>query len=354
MGSFAVQNRFLSGVIEGFYGRQWSMDTRRAYADYLVTLGLNTYIYAPKGDARLRRNWQQAWPAAVAADLGGLARHYRDRGLEFGVGLSPFELYREYGSARRARLRARVAEIRELGVSLLSILFDDMPGEMDGLAQRQAEIVADVCAWAPDLRIQVCPTYYSFDPVLEKHFGSMPRDYWPALGGALPPGVDIFWTGNQVCSDAVAVADIAAITAQLGRPVMLWDNYPVNDGAVRSRRLYCQPLADREQGLEGLLSGHLCNPMNQGLLSLPALTGLAALYGAAPAEASVDRVLGSETWRLLRKYREAFREQGLDGLGEQRCATIAQEFAVLPDQAAREVAGWLRGEYTFDPACLTD
>ena len=46
--------------------------------------------------------------------------------------------------------------------------------DLDLLAQRQADIVADVCRWLPGVRILVCPTYYSFDPVLEKYFG---KDY---------------------------------------------------------------------------------------------------------------------------------------------------------------------------------
>lgn len=349
-----MQTRFLTGVIEGFYGRQWPMAIRHAYADYLVALGLNTYIYAPKGDSWLRRCWQQPWPQAELGELTSLAARYRERGLEFGVGLSPFELYRCYGSGERELLREKVLEIDGMGVSLLSILFDDMPGDQDCLAQRQAEIVADVCAWVPELRIQVCPTYYSFDPVLERYFGAMPQGYWSALGAALPQAVDIYWTGNKVCSDSVSLADLDAIAGELGRPVMLWDNYPVNDGALRSRRLYCQPLAEREARMEGKLTGHLCNPMNQALLSLPALTGLARLYGVAPDEGIVDSILGEQTCHLLQAYQQAFREKGLDGLDADEADSIARKFDLLPGQAAAEVAGWLRGEYTFDPACLTD
>ena len=33
---------------------------------------------------------------------------------------------------------------------------------------------------------------------------------------------------------------------------------------------------------------------------------------------------------------------------------LALEYTALPGEAAAEVAGWLQGEYTFDPACLTD
>jgi hypothetical protein len=51
---------------------------------------------------------------------------------------------------------------------------------------------------------------------------------------------------------------------------------------------------------------------------------------------------------------EEFHQSGLRGLGEARCKVLAGIYGEIPDAAAREVAGWLRGEYTFDPACLTD
>ena len=53
---------FLTGVIEGFYGRSWSFNTRFAYIDYLIEFGLNSYIYCPKGDPYLRMRWQEHWP----------------------------------------------------------------------------------------------------------------------------------------------------------------------------------------------------------------------------------------------------------------------------------------------------
>ncbi len=351
----AYSRDFLCGVIEGFYGRPWPPGIRLAYADYLRQLGLNTYLYCPKSDPFLRKRWQEHWPADQWKQLRRLARHYRKAGLHWGVGLSPFALYREYRGHQKAQLRAKLDRLAELDTSLLAILFDDMPGEMDDLAQRQAEIVADVCHWYPGGRVLVCPTYYCFDPVLEKYFGAMPERYRERLGQALPPAVDIFWTGNAVCSESITAQDIQAAECEFGRPVILWDNYPVNDGAVRSNFLYCQPLADREPGIAPLLRGHLCNPMNQGLLSLPALAGLGKLYGRSEGvEAMMANALGRETWRQLLRDRKAFRAEGLSGLGQRRRARLARRYEALPGPAAREVAAWLRGEYAFDPACLTD
>lgn len=349
------EKAFLTGILEGFYGRPWSFETRLAYADYLAQAGLNTCLYCPKSDPYLRKQWQCDWPDAHWRELRRLSAGYRDREIYWGVGLSPFALYRDYGPAQRELLRRKIDQLAELEAPLLAVLFDDMPGDLDALASRQAEIVADVVAWLPATRVLVCPTYYSFDPVLEKFFGSMPVDYWPCLGRELPSCVDIFWTGNQVCSETISLADIERIYDQLKRPLLLWDNYPVNDGALRSNFLYLDRLSGREVLPRELLTGHLCNSMNQGVLSLPALTGLADLYQCGGQDREwLVRAIGPRTWRQLQEDRQAFQELGRSGMGEGRCREIANRYSSLPGSAAQEIVGWLLGEYQFDPACLTD
>ena len=346
---------FLVGVIEGFYGRTWPHETRLAYAGYLARAGLNTCLYCPKADTHLRKRWQEHWPEHEWRQLRELSAAYRSQRVNWGVGLSPYALYQHYGEIEREQLRRKIGRLAELEAPLLAVLFDDMPGDLDALASRQAEIITDVVSWLPGVRILVCPTYYSFDPVLEKFFGARPAEYWPQLGRELPAAVDIFWTGNRVCSDSITRGDLALICEQIGRPVILWDNYPTNDGAVRSNFLYLGKLCRREALPGTLLSGHLCNPMNQALLSLPALTGLAPLYTeGAIAGAWLEDIIGGATWRQLQLDRKAFEELGLSGMGEARCNALAQKYAALPGPAAMEVAAWLRGEYRFDPACLTD
>jgi hypothetical protein len=350
-----VADGFLCGIVEGFYGRPWSHQTRLDYVDYLAQLNLNTYLYCPKADPYLRKRWQEEWPGESRGQLRALAEKCRAMEVLWGVGLSPFSLYTDYGRQQRRQLKAKLDRLAEFGAPLLAILFDDMPGGVKDLAERQAEILCDVRCWATGVRLLVCPTYYSFDPVLERHFGAMPENYLSRLGAALPDGIDVFWTGNAVCSSAISAEDVRAAVELLGRPVTLWDNYPVNDGAVRSNFLYCHPLADRDPGMRPLLRGHLCNPMNQGVLSLPALAGLSVLYGGGkPDRDLMVSALGRATWERLLRDRDRFSTDGLSGLGPEECARLARRYDALPGPAAREVAGWLRGEYTFDPACLTD
>lgn len=348
------QGDFLCGIVEGYYGRTWSHQDRLDYAQFLPQLGLNSFLYCPKSDPYLRKQWFAHWPLAQWQQLLELSAKYREQGLLFGLGLSPFELYRHYGAKERQQLKDKVQRIQELHPSLLALLFDDMPGAVVDLAERQAEIIADVQAWAPELRLLMCPTYYSTDPVLEKHFGPMPAEYWSRLGTLLAEQVEVFWTGPKVCSESISCADLVVIQAAFGRPVTLWDNYPVNDGAVRSDKLYLEPLSQRSPKINQHLAGHFCNPMNQAQLSLPALRGLAELYSNQLPQDLEAQLLGEELWRQLAQDRHAFQYGGLSGLGELRRQELSSRYARFTGPAAAELVSWLQGEYTFDPACLTD
>ena len=345
---------FLSGVVEGYYGKTWDHATRLQIVALLGDLGLSGFLYCPKADHYLRRSWQSDWPEREWRRLRELSAHAREAGVSFGVGLSPYALYDNYGAEERAALKGKVERLNALGAPLLALLFDDMPGEMDDLASRQSEIVADLQCWSDSERVLVCPTYYSDDPVLEKHFGRRPSGYWEQLGSQLAPDIDLFWTGPQVCSHTITPQDLEPVVQQLQRPVVLWDNYPVNDGAVRSKHLYLEPLPGRDPAIREHLAGHLCNPMNQALLSLPALCGLAALYGKTPEEGWLARVLGERTLALIQRDAQQFLDCGLDGLDARDRAELVREYTEAGTPAAAEVVGWLNGEYTFDPACLTD
>lgn len=349
-------SHFLCGIIEGFYGRPWSFEVRLAYARYLASAGFDTCIHCPKGDPYLRRRWQEDWPLQQWRELRELAETYRSHGIAWGVGLSPFALYLAYGAAEREQLRRKIMKIGELDAPLLAVLFDDMPGDIDALASRQAAIITDIVDWtAGQQRLLVCPTYYSFDPVLERYFGRRPTGYWQQLGRDLPAQVGVFWTGNRVCSQSITADDIREITEQLGRRVTLWDNYPVNDGPERSNYLYTSPLSGRSPALGDLLEGHLCNPMNQALLSLPALCGLAHLHGRPGlGDQALEEVLGAAVMRRLHVDGPVFEHEGLTGLDDDRRRELAAGYEALPGAAAQEIAQWLRGEYVFDPACLTD
>ncbi|HLY80209.1 MAG TPA: beta-N-acetylglucosaminidase domain-containing protein, partial [Caulobacteraceae bacterium] len=117
------------GVIEGYYGRPWSWEMREDQARFLGRHGYNSYIYAPKADAYLRRRWREDHPRAEADGLAKLSACCAALGLSFGVGLSPYEAYRDFNDEAKAALERKLAFFDAIGVGELAILFDDMKGD---------------------------------------------------------------------------------------------------------------------------------------------------------------------------------------------------------------------------------
>lgn len=353
----AAADDFLLGIVEGFYGKPWSWEARQAYPAWLAQQGLNTYLYAPKSDPFLRSRWREDWPAAEWQSLCLWRERCREAGVLAGIGLSPIHTadFRENPKDQQA-LKQRLQRINILQPDLLAILFDDIPGSgVD--ARQQLAIMALVRQESSARRLLVCPSYYSHDPRLAEVFGSMPADYWDVLAAGLDADVDVFWTGNQVCSSAYTVSEFEAVKAVFRRPATLWDNYPVNDGKLTAPFLHTRPFAQRPAGLRQVLRGHLANPMNQPELSKIPLTSLAALYAGHAVDMSVvlaGLCVDAELVAQLLQDLPLFQEAGLAGLSEERRAALQQRYAAWSNEPlAREIHAWLAGHYRFDPDCLT-
>lgn len=269
---------FRLGIVEGFFGRQWSWEARHAFVDFLAARACNTYVYAPKNDPWLRRQWHAPFPSAHLDALRKLAAHCHEQDVDFGIGLSPFELYRDFSAANRLLLKAKVEQIDAISPRLFCILFDDMMGDLKELAAVQVGIIEFICAHSSARSFAICPTYYSDDPLLVRHFGSQPEHYLEDLGRRLDPAIDVFWTGPKVISTSYPRSHLLEVAGKLRRKPLLWDNYPVNDAKRLTSFLHLMPFTGRGAELRELCSGHLANPMNQPWLSQLALHTLPLLY----------------------------------------------------------------------------
>ncbi|MEH6550870.1 MAG: beta-N-acetylglucosaminidase domain-containing protein [Pseudomonadales bacterium] len=350
----AANAPFLAGVIEGFYGRSWSWQARAEYAGFLSSHGMASYIYAPKDDPFLRKQWREAWPAQQWSQLIALRQTYREAGVSWGLGLSPFELYRDFGPKAQSDLRKKLAEIKLLQPDVFCLLFDDMRGDLPQLAHSQLEICAQVAQELPDTRLIVCPTYYSFDPVLEKVFGSRPTAYWRDLGAGLADNWDVFWTGDKVVSESYPAESLVEITRLLGRKPILWDNYPVNDGERASQYLHLSP-ADRPVELKQLTGGLLANPMNQPASSTIPLYALSRslLNNEVSLADSLEYLLPPSLAIQILEDRECLETQGLGLISVADRERMALQYGVIDHPVAIEICQWLAGDFEFDPACLT-
>ena len=269
---------FQLGIIEGFYGQPWSWQARQEAAGFMRDSGYAFYYYAPKADPFIRRKWREPFPEELFRNLEALIDRFHRAGLEFGIGFSPYEIYLSFDDEARKQLLARIETFNRLGLDRLAILFDDMKGGLPGLARMQVDIAHLIRDHARARHFAICPTYYSYDPVLDQIFGKRPATYLEELGQKLDPEIDIFWTGEVTCSKSYPPEHIREVSALIARKPLLWDNYPVNDGPKMCKFLHLRAFEGRPRELSGLLSGHAVNPMNQPVLSrIPMLT-LAEVY----------------------------------------------------------------------------
>lgn len=342
------------GIIEGYYGTPWSWAAREYVITTLKPHGYSYFIYAPKMDEFLRKRWREPHPADTAKALRNLAAFCRARGVRFGVGLSPFELYRDFNDAAKADLERKLAEFDSWGVDDLAILFDDMRGDLPRLAETQVEILHWVKERTKATRLITCPSYYTDDPQLDRFFGIRPPNYLEDLGRALDKSIEIFWTGEEVCSREYSPGHLKRVAEQIGRRPFLWDNYPVNDGQRMSQYLHIRAFTGRPASIAPHLSGHSVNPALQPVLScIPAISlaesyarGEAYEYGGAFHRAA-RMVLGDDLALALKRDLLFFQDVGRPRLQPKTVERLTERYSRFDHPGAREVLRFLKGDYEF-------
>ncbi|WP_380786414.1 beta-N-acetylglucosaminidase domain-containing protein [Sphingomonas sp. R86521] len=338
------------GLIEGRFGRLWSEAERSHVVATLAGAGYGFYHYGPKADRALRRDWRVGHDAAQTAALARLSAECRAAGLRFGIAITPVGASHPFDDATRVDLARRIADLDAIGIDDLAVLFDDLRGDLPDLARHQADIVNMCAGLTRATRVYTCPTYYSDDPVLDLVFGERPDGYLHDLGRLLDPAVQVYWTGEEVCAREIGPAHLARVAGELGRPVCLWDNYPVNDGSRMSRFLHLRGFTGRPAGIAGHVSGHAINPAIQAHLGcIPALTlpmiyaqGDGYSYGAVFA-AAARQLLGAEFAAVLQQDLPALQDVGHERLGA-RAVRLRTRYAAIDHPAAREIVRWIDGD----------
>ena len=293
----------LRGVIEGFYGEPWSHDERLRLLADLGAWGMNRYVYAPKDDARHRARWREPYPDDEAARLGELAAAARAAGVEFTYALHPGLDIVHSEERDHAALATRLRTLQGLGIRRFALLFDDIEyglseprdvaawgegaagsGRAHGAtcARVEAEVLAPLGLAGTLLMV---PTDYA---------GSGRSEYRDGLDETLGADTGVMWTGDDIVVGEVTSAHIRGAAAAFGgRPLVLWDNFPVND--FEPSRAFLGPLTGRAADAPAAgLHGILANPMVQCEPSRFALRTVAEWAldpGAYDAADSAERAL---------------------------------------------------------------
>jgi hypothetical protein len=159
------------------------------------------------------------------------------------------------------------------GMKWFSICLDDISQGID--AAGQARVVNGIFerlrASDPEARLIFCPTAYWGDGS-----GSQAQ-YLETLATELHQEVFLFWTGDAVVTPQITREAADAYRARCKHRLILWDNYPVNDG---NPTLHLGPVTGRDSDLGEVCYGYMSNPLNteSQINRIPLLTCLDYAY----------------------------------------------------------------------------
>jgi hypothetical protein len=258
----------LSGVIEGFYGRDWQRAERLAVFDWMQAAQMNTYIYGPKDDVHVRARWRTPYDAGMLATLTDLMAEAAARGLSFHVALAPCLDVTYSDAGDRAALMSRVDQLVGIGVKGFVLLFDDIPSVLpeadkahfSSFAAAQASLSNAVARHlaGTGATILFCPTEYCG----RMAGGDVEKSaYLQVLGATLDPAIGVFWTGPEIVSETIDAEGLVALGRVLRRKPVIWDNFHANDYDIR--RVYAGPLGGRGSDVLPLVDGWITNPNNE-------------------------------------------------------------------------------------------
>lgn len=260
------------GVVEGFYGTPWSHEVRMSLIDFYGRNKMNTYLYGPKDDPyHSCPDWRLPYPEDEAEDIRELVLACKRNRVDFVWAIHPGQDIK-WNEEDYRNLVNKFEIMYGLGVRSFAIFFDDISGEgtdpvkQTGLLNRLNEEF--VKAKGDVSSLIMCPTDYSrlwADPA--------PDGDLAIYGRLLDPSIDIFWTGDVVCSD-MTPETLEWVNSRIKRPALYWWNYPVTDYV---RHILMQgPVYGLDTGLTSEeTAGLVSNPMEHGEASKLALYGVA-------------------------------------------------------------------------------
>jgi hypothetical protein len=204
-----------------------------------------------------------------------------------------------------------------------------------------------------------CPSFYSYDPILDKVFGQRPAGYLEGLKDAIPQGVEICWSGPKVISDILDTKHLSEVSNLLGRQPFIWENFFANDGPRNCKFLKLRYLSGRDKGVTHLTSAVGFNLMNQPHLSqLLFLSAVLVIRDSFTPEdgfnESLRELCSPQLARFILDKRELFLEHGFDNISDEMRQELISHEGLDDSDIASEIRSWLLGEYIVGPECLTD
>uniref|UniRef100_A0A8C8K545 Protein O-GlcNAcase n=1 Tax=Oncorhynchus tshawytscha TaxID=74940 RepID=A0A8C8K545_ONCTS len=196
------RRKFISGVVEGFYGRPWTMEQRKELFRRQQKWGLNTYLYAPKDDYKHRMFWREMYSVEEAEQLMTLISAAKEYGTEFIYAISPGLDITFSNQKEVSTLKRKLDQVTHFGCKSFALLFDDIDHNMcpadkevfSSFAHAQVSITNEIFQYLGEPETFLfCPTEYC-GTFCYPNVAQSP--YLHTVGEKLLPGIEVLWTAD--------------------------------------------------------------------------------------------------------------------------------------------------------------
>jgi hypothetical protein len=297
-------------ALRGTKGWNWTVEQYLEEIPVLAANGMNflmnCYLSMFSHSPQMRNEWWQPLSDVQRAGYSRVFRAAREANVDFCFAIHPqlftprpmdphseedFEnLWQHYQWAQGEGVRWFSLSLDDLHIP--EYLANGEPVPIDGAlhAGLTNRLFERLRANDPGAQMIFCPTWYWGT-------GEIPERarYLEALGKTLHPEIFVFWTGPRIVSVRITRAQAEAFRRLVNRRVILWDNYPVNDGHPT---MHLGPLTGRDAALHEVLDGYMGNPLGKEsrINRLPLITS--ADYAWNPWEYDPDRSIGQAILQL--------------------------------------------------------
>jgi hyaluronoglucosaminidase len=286
------------GVIEGFYGEPWSHEDRLSMIDFMGSVKLNTYIYAPKDDLKHRDNWREPYNEEELNRFRELLAKCKDNNVKFVFAVSPGKDF-DYDNpdADYKALADKCRTLSDIGVTDYAIFLDDLDRRMQNAEGHAALLNRFQNEFCGDNPLTTVFSEYYEPAITDRYTG--------VIAGLLDKRIKVMWTGNAVVPATMTKGDLNHINGIYDRKMLIWWNYPVNDYAPNN--LFIGPAVGLDAKLSDNICGFIANPMNQAEASKIPLFTMADYvwnpksYKAAYSYDAALKALHPETADSLKK-----------------------------------------------------
>jgi hypothetical protein len=256
--------------IRGTKGWAWTSEQYLAEIPFIAKVKMNflmnCYIsmfdiehHAKWYDGDANRWWEDLPPAKKTA-YEKVVKSAQEHGLQFCFSMNPNFFSKRIvneGSPESVDLLFKhYAWMQGLGVKWFNLALDDATNGVHAASQAKVcnDIFRRLRAKDPEVQMIFCPTYYWGDGTLKDQ-----QPYLEELARELDSEIYVFWTGDAVVGKVTRKAT-DTFRRIVKHRVILWDNYPVNDGHPT---MHLGPVTDRDASICEVLDGYVANPLRE-------------------------------------------------------------------------------------------